>query len=72
MEDPEYDPRYFEKSVGVYTLAAIFNVLFTNVRGPTIDLAVAVEACKFIRKIADTSPLKDIIGEFYLVNYHPS
>ena len=60
LKDPEFDMHYFEDDAGA------FRSTFSASNVPDlrrIDLEVMAEGARFMRKVANTAPLKNLFGE---------
>ena len=56
--DPEFDPRYFDEEVGMYTMLLSMSHVLKRI----VDLQVWVEMVKFCRNLRNISPLKEMTG----------
>ena len=61
LQDPAFDPNYFEDDIGTSSVKTPTALNLSRV----VDLQLLVEVLKFGRKIGQTAPLKDLIGELY-------
>ena len=62
MKDPEFDMHYFEDDAGAFRpTACAFRVNVPNLCH--VDLEVMAEGARFMRKVANTAPLKNLFGE---------
>lgn len=61
MQDPAFDPCYFEDDVGQCNCLPLC-VLY-RFADLDLDLQVLIEGMHFVRKLAAMSPLNEILGE---------
>lgn len=60
LKDPEFDMHYFEDDAGAFkSTFCAFNVSDLG----HVDLEVMAEGARFMRKVANTAPLKNLFGE---------
>ena len=64
--DPEYDARYFEEDVGESPSVAL---VLPEELIVAVDLEIFAEGVKFLRSLADTAPLRDMVGASRMLHY---